>query len=228
MNSQSMQVRPTRTFTQFFEHVKTLGFKPDLCIDVGAANGTRAIYESFPDAFHVAFEPLPDFHEQLSQCLKSYKHRIYHCALMENDGHLEILRTEHNLYGSSLMHKRHGTDDPRLINIDARRLDDVMKNHDISGNLLLKTDCQGSDLFVVKGGINTLQHCEIVILETSFFSFWGEHHPDFTEIVQYMNDQGFVVYDILDGLFRPSDNALGQVDLVFVKRKGLFRASMKW
>ncbi len=60
------------------------------------------------------------------------------------------------------------------------------------------------------------------------YRFWGNHHPDFLEIVKYMADQGFLVYDFLDGLFRPLDNALGQVDVVFVKKDGPFRKSASW
>ena len=43
-----------------------------------------------------------------------------------------------------------------------------------------------------------------------------------------MHEQGFVVYDILEGIFRPYDNALGQVDLVFAKANGPLRASYAW
>ncbi|MDX2308689.1 MAG: FkbM family methyltransferase [Hyphomicrobium sp.] len=220
--------RPTRDFYKFFTHLKRLGFDPAVCIDVGAAHGTPVIYTAFPNAFHVAFEPLPDFHDGLGKSLEKFKHRIHHCALMDKDGELEILRAENNLYGSSMMHSRADTGDPRLIKVPVRRLDDVMAEHPFNGQLLLKTDCQGSDLLVVKGGLDTLAKADVVILETSMFSFWGHHQADFTEIVAYMADKGFVVYDILDGMFRPSDNALGQVDLVFAKRNGFLRASKTW
>lgn len=220
--------RPTRDFARFFAHVKKLGFDPEIAIDVGAAHGTPTIYDAFPNATHIAFEPLPDFHEGLKKRLAPLRHHIYHCALMEQEGEVEILRTQNNLYGSSLMHKRGGSGDTRLIKVPVRRLDDVMSAHPTTGQILLKTDCQGADLLVVKGGLQTLQRSDVVILETSFFSFWGDHHPAFTEIVAYMAAQGFVVYDILDGLFRPSDNALGQVDLVFTKQDGFLRQSRKW
>ncbi len=219
--------RPTRTFEQFFRHVRELGFSPEVCIDVGAANGTGVIYEAFPKALHIAFEPLPNFHPQLEKRLARFRHEIHHCALMDADGSLEILRTP-DLYGSSLMHRRAGQADDRLVKVPVRRLDDVMSGYDLSGQLLIKTDCQGSDLLVMKGGPNTLARADVVVLESSFFPFWGPHQPEFTEIVAWMAEAGFVVYDILDGLFRPSDNALGQVDLVFVKRDGFLRANRAW
>ncbi|MGI9433236.1 MAG: FkbM family methyltransferase [Geminicoccaceae bacterium] len=225
--SSSTPKRPTRTFRSFFAHTHTLGFDPAVCIDVGAAAGTETFYQAFPKALHIAFEPLPDFHDKLAERLKGLHHEIHHCALMEENGELEILRTEHNLFGSSMMHRREAGN-PRLVKVPVRRLDDVMSRHDLSGQILLKTDCQGADLLVIKGGEATLNAADVVIMETSFFPFWGDHHPVFFEIVSYMNERGFVVYDILDGLFRPSDHALGQVDLVFVKKDGFLRRSNTW
>jgi len=220
--------RPTRTFEEFFRHVKKLGFDPKVCIDVGAANGTGVIYEAFPKALHIAFEPLPDFHLALENRLKRFRHEIHHCALMDREGEMEILRTEHNLLGSSLMHRRSSAEDARLISVPVRRLDDVLADRKFDGPFLLKTDCQGSDLLAVKGAPKTLERSEVVILECSLFRFWGEHQPDFTDIISYMAGLGFVIYDLLDGIFRPSDNALGQLDVVFVKRNGFLRASRKW
>lgn len=219
--------RPTKTFEEFFRHIKKLGFDPEICIDVGAGDGTGVIYEAFPKALHIAFEPLPDFHARLAKRLSKFNHEIHHCALMESEGTHDILRTEHNLYGSSMMHKREPGDE-RLIQVPVKRLDDVMKGREISGRMLLKTDCQGADLLVVKGGEKTLQDCDIVILELSFFRFWGDHQSDFFEVVSYMHGRGFVVYDLLDGLFRPSDGALGQIDVAFAKERGFLRQSRKW
>jgi FkbM family methyltransferase len=228
VSGKDTHLRPTRTFEQFFRHVKGLGFDPALCVDVGAANGTGVIYEAFPRALHVVFEPLPDFHEALAKRLERFRHEIHHCALMAQDGEMEILRTEHNLYGSSLMHLRSNTNDPRLLRVPVRRLDDVLADHRIDGPVLLKTDCQGSDLMVVEGAPKTLEKCDIVILECSMFRFWGDHQPILSDVVLHMAERGFVIYDILDGIFRPSDNALGQLDVVFAKTDGFLRASRKW
>ena len=43
-----------------------------------------------------------------------------------------------------------------------------------------------------------------------------------------MKDVGYVVYDIIGGINRPLDLALGQKDLVFVKENGVFRKSHGW
>ena len=38
-----------------------------------------------------------------------------------------------------------------------------------------------------------------------------------------MKNLGFVVYDIFGEQFRPLDGALGQIDMAFVKERGIFR-----
>lgn len=219
--------RPTRSFESFFEHLKKVNeFSPSLCVDVGAAKGTTPIYRAFPDAYHIVFEPLPDFHAVLAETMKPYRHEIHHCALMESDGD-RTLKRHPDQFGSSMMHRQKGNDG-YLVDVPVRTLDGVLGNRAIDGDVLIKTDCQGADLHVLQGGEKTLKVASVVIVEASLFRFWGAHHPDIYEIIQYMYDRNFVLYDLLDGLYRPSDGALGQLDLAFVKRDGAFRQSIRW
>lgn len=218
--------RVTRDFADFFAHLKRHGFAPDVCIDVGAATGTQAIYEAFPNSKQVAFEPLPDFQAELKESLASYDHIIRECALTDEVGEGLLLRHT-DLFGSSIMHGRDAGDD-RVVNVRTSTLDVEMSDITLAGSVLLKTDCQGADLGVLQGGRDTLKTCDVVIVEASLFRFWGPHQPDFFDIVSFMKSEGFALYDILDGLFRPLDSALGQIDLAFVKEHGEFRAKHYW
>lgn len=219
--------RPTRSFNSFFDHLKTVSFEPDFCIDVGAAKGTLSIYEAFPSAKHIVFEPLPDFHAALSATLEPYDAIIKHCALSDAIEERTLLRHS-DLFGSTIMHARKDDDD-RVVTVQASTLDVEVADVPLSsGIVLLKIDCQGSDLMVLKGGTRTLENCDIVIVEASLFRFWGPHQPDFYDIAKFMHDAGFALYDVLDGLYRPRDSALGQLDLVFVKEKSSLRAEHYW
>lgn len=40
-----------------------------------------------------------------------------------------------------------------------------------------------------------------------------------------MSERGYEVYDLMEPLMRPFDNALGQIDVAFAKRDGLLRHS---
>jgi FkbM family methyltransferase len=219
--------RPTRTFPDFFKHVKKLGFNPATVIDVGVAKGTPPLYEAFPNAYFILAEPVKDFVPHLEKIVKKYRGEYHLCALMSESGTASILKTK-ELHGSSMMHRVADEADDRLQDTDVKTLDEIIGLKDREGPILLKTDCQGGDFEVVRGGIETLKKCELIILEVSLHKFWGAHHPDPLDILNFMADHGFVLYDFLDGLFRPVDNALGQIDMVFVRRDGMFRKTSSW
>ncbi|GAI90915.1 unnamed protein product, partial [marine sediment metagenome] len=52
-----------------------------------------------------------------------------------------------------------------------------------------------------------------------------EDGPQLFDIVAFLKQKGFVVYDIVGHNYRPLDDALAEVDIVFVKEKGMFRSS---
>lgn len=60
------------TYPPFFEHIKSLGFNPKTVIDVGVATGTPPLYEAFPDAYFVLFEPTAEFEPNLHQITQKY------------------------------------------------------------------------------------------------------------------------------------------------------------
>ena len=245
--------RPTRDFNRFFEHVKKNGFNAKTVIDVGAARGTPSLHHAFPDAYFVLFEPVQEFMPELKQLMKKYNGEVQDCGLVseapihqvnilrklkqlvkkfkgeELEQFAKIFRTKNNIYGSSMMHRVTDVDDDRLEDVKIKTLDRALAHYkELPKPFLLKTDCQGGDFDVVKGGVKVLSACEIVIMEVSFFKFWGDHHPDALEIFSFMNEQGFVIYDFLDGLFRPLDGALGQIDVVFVRKDSLLKKDNKW
>lgn len=218
--------RPTRSFPEFFEHVKRLGFIPRTVIDVGVATGTPSLYEAFPDAYLVLVDPVEEFVPDMQKILVARSGEYHCCALSAATGQSTILKTK-KLRGSTLMHRHQGESD-RLQPVTVETLDRMLLERTMGDPYLLKIDCQGGDLDVVKGGVGTLQHCEIVILEVSLFKFWGDHHPELLDILNFMSEHGFAVYDLLDGLYRPYDNALGQIDIAFVKKNGRFRTRHFW
>jgi FkbM family methyltransferase len=220
------EARVTRTFPEFFDHLKRIGWYPLTCVDVGAANGTPSIYRAFPEALHIAYEPLPDFIPDLEKCLEPFRHEIHVRALLEEPGEGHLLRHS-DLFGSSLMHRQDKSNE-RVVEVEVSTLDEDLAARKLSGPILLKTDCQGADLPILKGGKKFLSRCDVVIVEVSMYRFWGAHQADFWEVVSFMNRRGFAVYDFLGGLFRPSDGALGQIDVVFVKKEGPLRAKHNW
>jgi hypothetical protein len=109
---------------------------------------------------------------------------------------------------------------PRIV--PAVTLDQVGADRNLDGPFLVKVDVQGAELDVLKGGIETLKRTEYIILETVFFQVFIDG-PGFAEIIAFMRQQGFVVYEVFDPLYRPLDGAMSQIDIAFVKESGPFR-----
>ena len=89
---------------------------------------------------------------------------------------------------------------------------------------MIKIDCQGSELPILKGGKKLVQHAEVIILEVPFMGEYNIGVPDFFEHIKYMNKIGYRVFDIIE-LHRVED-ILIQIDIVFIKNKSKFEKNV--
>jgi hypothetical protein len=113
-------------------------------------------------------------------------------------------------------------------NIEIKRIDGILPEEKVRNKkVLVKIDVQGAELDVMEGLTGLLSHVEVIILEVSFFCF-NPPMPVFYDVVAYMHQAGYAVYDIFDGLNRPLDGAPGQRDIMFVREKGYFRKEQTW
>lgn len=219
---------PMRTMIESLAQLKSTGFAPRTVIDVGVAYGTPPLYEAFPDAYFFLFEPVADFEPHIRKTLQATIRGEYEmCGLGEADATTTIFIPDAAV-GASLMHRGVDKDDPRLRSVPVRTLDGIFAQRKIEQPVLLKTDCQGGDLAVIRGGRNFIAQCDVIIMEVGMFRYWSQKTPDFADTVVEMKSLGFVPYDLFDYMPRPHDGALGQLDVVFVKEEGPLRAVHKW
>jgi len=210
------------------EQVLQLGFKPATIIDVGVASGTTSLYRAFPEAFHLLIEPLEEFNETIQELLRSYRSEFIQAAASSTDGELMINVHKEHLAGSSIFKEEMGPEfDGELRKVKSVRIDTIVREKGLKGPFLMKIDVQGAEEEVLKGAQETLNDTEIVLLEVSLFEFM-KGAPQFAEVVEYMKQHKFVVYDVYGGAKRPLDDALGQVDVAFVKEQGMFRTDHRY
>lgn len=221
-----MTRRSPRDFEEFVSFVKGRGFEPKTVIDVGACYGTPELLHGFPEAYHILFEPVAEQEPRMKVITKKFQGEYHMIALGAQPGTFPMAVKEGALEGASLATAKNAAN-TRDVKVDT--LDNVFKGRDLEGPILLKTDCQGYDLNVAKGGLAFLKKVDIVVMEANMF------HPannpalgDFSTIVAWMRNNGFSVYDIISYQTRPRDDALGYVDLVFVQTDGPFRAHHLW
>jgi hypothetical protein len=92
---------------------------------------------------------------------------------------------------------------------------------------LAKLDIQGFELQAMAGATRLLGQTECFILETSLFAPI-DGMPLFAEVVRFMDEQGYKMYDIVGHLRRPLDNALAQLDVAFVRKDGLLNRDQRF
>ena len=217
-----------RNIEDVLSQIHKMGFLPATVIDVGVAYGTPGLYERFPDAYFLLIEPLAEFMECAQRWLDNVRGELILAAASSRDGEVTINVHQDHLSGSSLLREQMGSEfDGLLRQVPSVRLDTITKQKNLSGPFLLKVDVQGAELDVLAGATEVLKETEFVILEASLFEFM-KGGPLFSDVIAYMKMHGFVAYDIYGGTRRPLDDALGQVDIAFVKENGMFRNDSRY
>lgn len=215
-------LRYNRSMEDVAIHFRQLGFSPGTIIDVGVYDGTYELYDTWPSSHMLLVEPLQECEKALKYICS---HRIAPASYLlaaagDREGEVEIDCTG-DLSGASIVYGNSGRRVPMY------RLDTICGMFDAVPPFLLKVDVQGAEAAVLAGAQALLRQCEVVMLETQLFDFGGSGIT-FVETVAYMKEHGFVPFDIYDGLCRPLDRSLGQIDVAFVQTDGRFRQEHSW
>jgi hypothetical protein len=80
---------------------------------------------------------------------------------------------------------------------------------------------------VLRGMGERLKEIDCLIVETSLIATVHDG-PEFAEVAGFMNNAGFVLFDIVAVNRRPLDLALAQMDAVFVPETSPLRRDHRW
>ena len=189
-------------------------FHPSLVLDIGAATGewTRLALRHWPTARYFLMEPLEERRTRLAALSREHSNvRFTLSGAGARSGELPIGIVPNDLDGSSFLY----SDVPRLVSV--RAIDDLLISGEVEQPQFIKIDVQGYERNVLEGAEQAMLHCPLILLEVQFFryepSMWLVH-----ESIAWMTDRGFRPYEIVDVLRRPYDGAMGQCDILFVRK----------
>lgn len=91
----------------------------------------------------------------------------------------------------------------------------LLKNKTLS-NIFIKIDCQGSEIYILKGSTNILPYTDFILIEMPFFGIYNENVPNFKDHIDYLDSIGFIPYDILESHYINGYNM--QIDILFINK----------
>jgi FkbM family methyltransferase len=201
-----------------------LGLRPQTVIDAGVAYQTSELYEEFPESNILLIEPVAEFEPFLREICTAYKGQYVLAAAGAAPGSA-LLNVHADQVESSFLREIEGPavdGTPRQVPVVT--IDQMCAEKSLKGPYLIKVDVQGAELQVLAGAQGTLDETEAVLLEIALFGTMIGG-PQLYDVVARMKEFGFVVYDIYGFNYRPLDQALAQIDMVFVREDGRFRES---
>jgi len=210
------------------DHLVKKGFFPQVVLDVGAAKGywSEVATFFFPKAQFYLLEPLKPNETRLRELCGQHPNLKYlMCAAGEMAGE-KVMNVTPDLDGSSLLSfQRERKPQDAVVKIVT--IDSLLENGAIQPPQFVKMDVQGYELKVLQGGQKLFDSAEVFIMEVSLYEFMPGC-PLLHEVVNYMAERGYVVFDVAGFLKRPYQDDLAQVDLVFVKKNSALVNSKQW
>jgi FkbM family methyltransferase len=200
-----------------------MGLAPRTVFDVGVGRGTPWLYEAFPRAKHVLFEPLTTFRSEVDAIANELGADIHQVALSNRSGMAKIRRNLSHPTSSSLY-----AIDP-MFELYARRVQTVHEFVEEPVQLatldalnryeppyVLKLDVEGAERDVLEGARQTLSSTELIMIELSVMRRLRDE-LSFAGMVQLLDSAGFAFFDVAE-LSCAADGTLLYLDALFVPR----------
>jgi len=196
--------------------LKKKGYFPDTILDIGAHHGnwTKSMKHIYNDSKYYLFEGI-DYPQ-----LKQFTNDITVYNILLNDKIEQVDWFEMQNTGDSFFKEKTN----HFINCNSVKRDTIDLNTHIlqnnilqdSKNILIKIDCQGAEIPILKGASTILEKTDFIILETPLFGQYNEGVPTFLEHLTFMDSIGFNTYDIIDNHYVNDFNL--QVDVLFINK----------
>jgi len=206
--------------------------KFDTMIDIGANIGdfSREFRKYRPEAFIYAFEPLPaEFRLLCSNFANDTKFTAYNIALSDKEGEEAFNVCNFGPASSILEINKLTTDyikkgfsidvESKPITVNTVRLDKFFEGHSLGESLFIKSDTQGFEDRVIRGGKNVFCHANLCVIETMFQPQY-KGQALFTDILYLMWSLGFTYFGDKDYVsYHNMNNTPVWQDSVFINNR---------
>jgi FkbM family methyltransferase len=190
--------------------LKSRGVPVQTILDVGVNTVTPELVAAFPDRHHVLFEPVEEYFEGIERHYARVPHELVKAAVSDSTGTV-TLKTASKLQGQGISHAGMvpgpATDTADTRTVPMVRLDDFLRERQLPGPYLLKIDIDGHEMKVLRGAVETLKACSVVIVECP--------HHSLPERLSHLMKAGFRLFDLVEPCYY--DKVFWQCDAVFLR-----------
>lgn len=210
------------------------GFAPGVVVDGGANRGQffALARPVFPDAVFHLIEPQPACIPDLDALAAADRGDIFvHCTALTEPGVDRVRMVGGGEGGGGVGNwVAKPTDDaPGEFHADATTLDELLDGRvRREDHALLKLDLETHEIPALRGAPALLQKVEAVLTEISFYDSNDWSAPRFAEMVAFLRERGFLLYEFASLSGRARDGRLRMGDAVFVRDDSALSRDTSW
>jgi FkbM family methyltransferase len=209
------QIDPERpTMNRAMQAISDRRHAIETVVDVGASNGqwSEAFMAHYPQARYLLLEAQTVHSRALQQFCQRHPNASYVLAAAGAEKGEIYFDSGHPL-GGQASYTPFAADN---IVVPVTTVDNEVIGQALPGPYLLKLDTHGFETPILEGAQTTLQQTEVIVIECYNFKIAPESVL-FHEMICQFEEMGFRCIDLVDIMYRPYDNALWQMDLVFIR-----------
>jgi FkbM family methyltransferase len=207
--------------------LKNKGYYPDLILDIGAYKGywTNDMMNIYNNAQYLLFEAID--YGDLKRFDEYQNVKAFNVLLNERE--CEVDWYERQNTGDSmfkeLTYHFEGCIPQKKQSIDLNTFLEInCLQADIYKNVLIKIDCQGAEIPILKGSSKILENTDFIILEMPLFGTYNTNVSTYLEHIQFLDSIGFVPFDILENHYINDFNM--QIDMLFINKNHPFNKTV--
>jgi FkbM family methyltransferase len=169
------------------------------------------------------FEPLvdhiPKYQEKMSKLLKqSSRFRLHKYAVGAETRRIQMHILTDDPFGSTALEMKQAPKDAKRIEVDMITIDEAIKAWNLPVPNVIKMDTQGSELTILQGAQQTLPQVDVLLCETWLIRAYGPATPLLIELMDWLRDWGFYLWDFGD-VYRDKNGMLLSPDCIFLNAR---------
>jgi FkbM family methyltransferase len=202
--------------------LKQKGYIPDTILDIGAHHGnwTIVMKQIYNDSQYYLFEAID--YSELNRFQNDNSTKVFNVVLNDKIDKVNWYQMK-NTGDSIFKEKTNHFSNCEILKRDTIDLNTFILQKNMlreSKNILIKIDCQGAEIPILKGATSILEKTDFIILEIPLFGQYNEGVPNFLEHITFMDTIGFTTYDIIENHYINHFNM--QVDVLFINKTHKF------